>query len=65
LEAMSALVHDAQPGDSLFFYFSGHGIQIKDTSGGGTGGLDECICAIDYEQLPNEYAAGVIFDDVY
>jgi hypothetical protein len=73
----------------LWLYFvllchlvSGHGIQIKDTSGGGTDGLGECsflcplcrtpltnritlgICAIDYEQLPNEYTAGVIVDDV-
>ncbi|KAI0292168.1 peptidase C14, caspase domain-containing protein [Russula brevipes] len=66
LEAMNALVHDAQPGDSFFFYFSGHGIQIKDTSGDETDGLDECICAIDYrgdEQLPNEHTAGVIVDD--
>ncbi|KAI0293765.1 peptidase C14, caspase domain-containing protein, partial [Russula brevipes] len=66
LAAMEALVYDAQPGDSFFFYFSGHGIQIKDTSGDETDGLDECICAMDYRgdvQHPNEYTAGVIVDD--
>jgi len=66
LAAMEALVHDAQPGDSFFFYFSGHGIQIKDTGGDETDGLDECICAMDYRgdvQHPNEYTAGVIVDD--
>jgi len=30
------------------FYFSGHGIQIKDTDGDESDGLDECICAMDY-----------------
>jgi len=49
----------------LCYLVSGHGIEIKDTSGDGTSGLDECICAIDYrgdEQLPNEHTAGVIVD---
>jgi hypothetical protein len=29
------LLADAQPGDSLFFSFSGHGLQVPDTSGDG------------------------------
>ncbi|KAI0278929.1 peptidase C14, caspase domain-containing protein [Russula aff. rugulosa BPL654] len=42
LEAMRALVYDAQPQDSFFFYFSGHGIQIKDIDADESDGLDEC-----------------------
>jgi len=66
LAAMRALVHDAQPGDSFFFYFSGHGIQTLNTSGGETDGWDECICAMDYvgnEEFQNSNSAGVIVDD--
>jgi uncharacterized caspase-like protein len=43
IEAMKTLVHGAQAGDSFFFYFSGHGIQIKDRDGDESDGLDECL----------------------
>lgn len=33
LEAMKWLVGGAQPNDSLFFHYSGHGGQAKDVSG--------------------------------
>lgn len=33
LEAMRWLVAGAQPNDSLFFHYSGHGGQAKDVSG--------------------------------
>lgn len=33
LEAMRWLVSGAQPNDSLFFHYSGHGGQAKDVSG--------------------------------
>jgi len=67
LEAMRALVYDAQPHDSFFFYFSGHGIQIKDINGDESDGLDECICAMDYigdDPYPNSDTPGVIVDDI-
>jgi len=41
---MRALVRDAKPHDSFFFYFSGHGTQVKDTANVDeeNDGLDEC-----------------------
>ena len=35
LEAMAWLVSDAQPNDSLFFHYSGHGGQVVDLNGDG------------------------------
>lgn len=34
--AMHWLAHDAKPGDTLLFHFSGHGSQQKDHDGDGT-----------------------------
>eukprot|EP01100_Stratorugosa_tubuloviscum_P013426 TRINITY_DN66_c0_g1_i8.p1 TRINITY_DN66_c0_g1~~TRINITY_DN66_c0_g1_i8.p1 ORF type:complete len:382 (-),score=185.93 TRINITY_DN66_c0_g1_i8:104-1249(-) len=42
------LVDGVQPGDSLFFQFSGHGHQVKDDNGDEDDGLDEVILPWDY-----------------
>ena len=39
--AMQWLIKGAQPGDALFFHFSGHGGQVKDISGDEADGMDE------------------------
>lgn len=52
------LVQGAQPGDSLFFHFSGHGSQVVDTSGDEEDGMDETILPVDYN------TAGQIIDDL-
>ncbi|KAH9999168.1 caspase domain-containing protein [Russula compacta] len=65
--AMRALVHNARPHDSLFFYFSGHSRTIKDLDGDEQTGFDECICAADYlgdEEDPNPDTPGLIVDDL-
>ncbi|KAH7343305.1 caspase domain-containing protein [Rhizoctonia solani] len=51
------LVEDAEPDDSLFFHFSGHGSNQKDLDGDEYDGMDESICPTDYE------TAGVLVDD--
>jgi len=51
------LVEGAQPGDSLFFGYSGHGGQTPDEDGDEDDGLDETILPVDYE------TAGQIIDD--
>ncbi|TFG95767.1 caspase family protein [Candidatus Thorarchaeota archaeon] len=45
------LVTGAQPGDVLFFHYSGHGSQIRDTSDPDVevDGLDEIICPVDLD----------------
>lgn len=58
LDAMRWLVKDAQPHDSLFIHYSGHGGQTKDLDGDEVDGLDEVIFPLDYKK------AGTITDDV-
>jgi len=68
-DAMRGLVFDAQPHDSLVFYFSGHALQAKDMSGYEPNGLAECICAMDYladsdHPYPPSNTSGLIADNV-
>ncbi|KAJ3266764.1 Ca(2+)-dependent cysteine protease, partial [Borealophlyctis nickersoniae] len=49
LMAMQWLVKDAQPDDSLFFHFSGHGGHLQDQDGDEDDGWDETICPVDYQ----------------
>ncbi|XP_052287708.1 metacaspase-1-like isoform X1 [Citrus sinensis] len=55
--AMKWLVQDCQPGDSLFFHYSGHGLRQKDYNLDEIDGFDEAICPIDFE------TEGPIIDD--
>ncbi|KAH8925350.1 peptidase C14 [Atractiella rhizophila] len=57
INAMRWLVSNAQPNDSLFFHFSGHGGQAKDKHGDEEDGYDETIYPLDFEN------AGHIVDD--
>ncbi|KAI1357733.1 caspase domain-containing protein [Xylaria arbuscula] len=57
LRAMSWLVQGAQPNDSLFLHYSGHGGQAEDTNGDEEDGYDEVIYPVDYKE------AGHIVDD--
>ncbi|ORY05241.1 metacaspase [Basidiobolus meristosporus CBS 931.73] len=57
LLGMKWLVEGAQPGDSLFFHYSGHGGSTQDTDGDEVDGKDETIYPLDHEQ------AGMIHDD--
>ncbi|KAF7791691.1 hypothetical protein EIP86_002714 [Pleurotus ostreatoroseus] len=58
LQAMQWLVNGAQPNDSLFFHYSGHGGQTKDVDGDEADGFDEVIYPVDFKQV------GHIVDDV-
>ncbi|KAI0037129.1 caspase domain-containing protein [Vararia minispora EC-137] len=57
VSALQWLTHDAQPHDSLFIHYSGHGGQIQDQDGDEVDGLDEIIFPVDYQE------AGIILDD--
>ncbi|KAH7107065.1 peptidase C14, caspase domain-containing protein [Auriculariales sp. MPI-PUGE-AT-0066] len=59
IEAMQWLTRGAQPNDSLFFHFSGHGGQQKESHGESdeVDGFDETIYPVDFEE------AGTIVDD--
>ncbi|KAJ5135033.1 uncharacterized protein N7515_004311 [Penicillium bovifimosum] len=57
LRAMQWLVKDAQPNDSLFIHFSGHGGRTPDLDGDEEDGFDDVIYPVDYR------VAGHIVDD--
>lgn len=57
VDALQWLSSGAQAGDSLFFYYSGQGIQVHDTSGDEYDDLDEALIPSDFLQ------AGPIIDD--
>jgi len=55
--AIKWLIAGAQPGDSLFFHYSGHGGQAEDKDGDESDGMDETIMPVDFE------TKGEILDD--
>nr|ODN93748.1 metacaspase-1 [Cryptococcus depauperatus CBS 7855] len=57
IAAMQWLVSGAQPNDSLFFHYSGHGGQTKDLDGDEDDGYDEVVYPLDFK------TAGHIVDD--
>lgn len=58
LEAYQDLVDKAEPGDSLFCHYSGHGAKIRDDDWGEEkDGYDETLVPVDYKE------AGMIRDD--
>lgn len=57
IQAMNWLVRGAQPNDSLFFHYSGHGGQTEDVDGDEDDGYDEVIYPLDHK------IAGHIVDD--
>lgn len=57
IRGMQWLVKGAQPNDSLFLHYSGHGGQTEDLDGDEDDGYDETIYPVDYQR------AGMIVDD--
>ena len=53
------LIKGTRPGDRAFFFYSGHGYYIWDTSGDEDDGYDETICPVD----TNLNASSMILDD--
>ena len=45
---LTDMVNNSKGGDSLLFYFTGHGLQLKDISGDEKDGLDEALLTYDY-----------------
>ena len=57
INSLKWLINDCKSGDTLLFYYCGHGSQIKDTDGDESDKLDEVIVPLDYRKN------GVITDD--
>lgn len=60
LQAMHWLVKGAEPNDSLFFHYSGHGGQTKDSDGDENDGYDETIYPVDFR-----YNGHIVDDDMH
>ncbi|GAA97980.1 uncharacterized protein L969DRAFT_84532 [Mixia osmundae IAM 14324] len=60
IRAMQWLVKDAQPNDSLFFHYSGHGGQTEDLDGDEDDGYDEVIYPVDFKQTSH-----IVDDDMH
>ncbi|KAJ7968219.1 Metacaspase-1 [Quillaja saponaria] len=62
-ESLKWLVKDCKPGDSLVFYFSGHGLRQPDLIEDERDGYDETICPTDFIQegmIPDNYINSTI-----
>ncbi|XP_071715359.1 metacaspase-3-like [Rutidosis leptorrhynchoides] len=57
LMAMKWLTEGCRSGDSLVFYYAGHGSRVTDSDGDEKDGYDEALCPVDYSQY------GKILDD--
>lgn len=55
--ALKWLTKASQSGDSLVFYYAGHGSHVPDVNGDEKDGLDEALCPVDYS------VSGKILDD--
>lgn len=55
------LIEGTQPGDRVFFFYSGHGSQLRDDNGDEADGRDETIAPYDVEVT----GANMIRDDVF
>ncbi|XP_021776458.1 metacaspase-1-like [Chenopodium quinoa] len=56
-ESLRWLVEGSKPGDSLVFYFSGHGLRQRDFDNDELDGFDETLCPVDFK------TEGMIFDN--
>jgi hypothetical protein len=57
IQAMKWLVEGCEPGDEMFFHYSGHGGQTRDNDGDEISGMDNTLIPCDFRQ------AGQIIDD--
>mmetsp|Transcript_18635 Transcript_18635/g.26294 ORF Transcript_18635/g.26294 Transcript_18635/m.26294 type:complete len:312 (+) Transcript_18635:198-1133(+) len=58
LKALKRVTEYSQPGDVVFFHYSGHGGQVRDVSGDEEDGYDETLIPVDFKR------SGQIIDDV-
>ena len=58
------LVAGTAPGDRVYLYFSGHGLQVKDTSGDEEDGMDEAISTYDIKAGEDDWTNVILDDDL-
>jgi hypothetical protein len=64
LDGLRNMLKNSKPGDSVLFYYSGHGSQITDDNGDEKDDhLDEVLCPHDFKFLPGRRAQNAVVDD--
>ena len=58
------LVTGTAPGDRVYLYFSGHGLQVKDVSGDEEDGMDEAISTYDIKADETDWTNVILDDDL-
>ncbi|RAS06125.1 uncharacterized protein DUF4384 [Ensifer adhaerens] len=65
LSSMNGWLVDAtKPGDRVYLYFSGHGLQVKDADGDEADGLDEAIAPADIAAGETDWQGAVLDDEI-
>jgi hypothetical protein len=64
VEGLKTTLQESKPGDSVLFYYSGHGSQIADDNGDEKDDrLDEVLCPYDFKFLSGRRAKNAVVDD--
>lgn len=58
------LVDATGPGDRVYLYFSGHGLQVKDDDGDEEDGLDEALAPFDIAEGAVDWEGAILDDEV-
>ena len=64
IAAMKWLVQGAQPGDSLFLHYSGHGSQVDDLNGDEASGMDQTMVPMDFKKFAGK-SGHIVDDDIH
>ncbi|KAG8871659.1 Ca(2+)-dependent cysteine protease [Tulasnella sp. 331] len=65
IKAMNWLVYHAEPDDSLFLHFSGHGGLTPDIDGDEPGGFDQVIFPVDIDLFPTRVEGQIVDDEMH
>ncbi|WDZ78119.1 caspase family protein [Ensifer adhaerens] len=58
------LVEATAPGDRVYIYFSGHGLQVKDVDGDEQDGLDEALAPVDIVSGETDWQGAILDDEI-
>jgi hypothetical protein len=58
------LVEATEPGDRVYLYFTGHGLQVKDADGDEGDGLDEALAPFDIVQGATDWQGAILDDEI-
>lgn len=64
LSGLSNLVKSSQPGDFLYFQYSGHGAQVDDKNGDEQDGQDEILCPTDLKVANGTFQNAILDDEI-